>query len=230
MQPRFKKTINQRSKAVTATCFECNRSIGFSYDILMNIETSNIAFYDTEYFIPNPRIRCPHCKKDMEIHGNAVGRMSSVLRDYIDPSDINKYHFDIKYTKGTNDGRKLINHEIVQTYTYPKYEIYFKDRPEYWTHMYQLITSIEIDDDFKFNGENIIDCLIQIVDQDTSVLTIFFIKNRIIEKYMTEENIDEISFESYFSMKFSDYLNYIAYELRKLLDAEVKEKESHTFI
>lgn len=230
MLPRFKKTITQRSKAVTATCFACNRTIGFTYDILMNIETNNVTFYDTEYFIPNPRIRCPKCKKDMEIYGNAVGRMNGVLKDYIDSSSINKYNFDIKYTKGSNDGRKLINHEIVQTYTYPKYEVYFRNRPEYWTHIYQLITSIEIDDDFKFEEKNIIDVLIQMVDEENTVLSIFFIKDRIIEKYMLEENIDEISFEAYFSMKFSDYLNYIACELRKLLDAEVAEKQSHTFI
>lgn len=223
MTPKFRKTIYQRSKAVTATCFECNNTIGFTYDINMNIETSNITFFNTEYTIPNPKIRCPRCKKEMEIYGNAVGRMNGVLTDYIDPGKINNYDFKLKYSEGKNNGRKLINHEIVQSYTYPTYTVYFTNKHEYWTHIYELIMSIPLDDDFKFEEKNIIDAIIQMVDENTYTLTFFFINDRIIDKYMLEENIDEISFEMYFSIKFSDYLNYIACELQKLLNAESVE-------
>ena len=227
METEFKKTFYQRSKAVTATCYECNNTISFNYDITMNIETSNIAFFNAECSLPNPKIRCPRCKKEMDIYANSVGRMNGVIYDSIDLSKRNDYNFHIDYIEVKNTGRKLINHEIVQTYEYPAYQIKFTNRPEHWTHIYDLILSIPLDDDFKYEEETIVDAIIQMVDQNTSTLTLFVIKNRIIDKYVNEENIDEISFEMYLSMKFSDYLNYIACELKKLLN---EENMQHSFI
>lgn len=229
MLPKFKKTFYQRSKAVTATCFDCNNTIGFNYDITMNIETNNITFFSTEYTIPNPKIRCPRCKKEMEIYGNSVGRMNGVFYGAIDPSKRNDYQFSIKYEKGKNTGRKVVNHEIVQTYEYPYYQVKFNNRPEYWNHIYDLILSIPLDDDFKYEEKPIIDAIIQMIDENTCALTFSFIKDRLIDKYMIEEDIEEISFEMYFSMKFSDYLNYIACELQNLLNLENGERE-HSFI
>lgn len=218
----FKKTLTQRSRAVTATCFECNRTVGFTYDIKMNIETANMEFFKTEYLIPNPKLRCPSCKKEMNIYSNAVGRMNKVLINSIE-SNPNNYH-RVEYLEGKSNGLVLINHELVQSYTYPNYILTVKDHIKHWYDIYELIISISLDDEFKYEDKPIFDAIMQMTDEDTYVITIFTVKDRITDKYMSENIANEVSFINYLTKAFLNYLDYIAGELELLLSNRDKNE------